>query len=87
MHWITEYRKKMQIGRLRFARAARCSERLIFMLEEGQGITHPIIANRIAEMCGATAEQRDSIAHGKHSGEWAPGIGRKAGKRKRRQEE
>lgn len=87
MHWITAYREKMQIDRLRFARRARCSERLIFMLEEGQEITHPIIANRIAETCGATAAQRDSIVHEKHRGEWQPGIGRKAGKRKRGQKE
>lgn len=86
MHWITAYREKMQIDRQRFARRTGCSERLIFMLEQGQ-VTHPIIADRIAEICGATAAQRDSIVHEKHWGEWQPGIGRKAGKRKRRQEE
>lgn len=41
MHWITAYREKMQIDRQRFARRTGCSERLIFMLEQGQ-VTHPI---------------------------------------------
>ena len=56
------------------------SENLIAILEGG-GITHPEIANRIAEVLGATQEQRDSIVHKMHRGKWQPPQ-----KRKRKEE-
>lgn len=48
-----------------------CSETLIAILEGG-GITHPAIANRIAEVTGATPEQRDMLVHKMHKGTWRP---------------
>ena len=73
MHWIEAYRNKMGIDRERFADYVPCSELLIFILENQEGgITHPKIANRIAEICGATAQQRDSIVHKIHRGTWTP---------------
>lgn len=48
-----------------------CSEVLIGILEGG-GITHPEIADRIAEVTECTAQQRDSMVHKKHHGTWKP---------------
>lgn len=35
---------------------------------------HPFIAARLAELCGATAEQFDEIVYVKYQGTWKPGI-------------
>lgn len=73
MHWIEKYRQFLGMDREQFSRCVPCSELLIFMLENGnKEITHPKLANRIAAICGATAEQRDSIVHKKHRGTWTP---------------
>lgn len=48
-----------------------CSEVLIGILEGG-GITHPLIANRIADICGATPQQRDMLVHKMHWGTYRP---------------
>ena len=45
------------------------TDQLIHILEIG-GVTHPRIANAIAEYCGATAEQRDMIVNEMHKGEY-----------------
>lgn len=73
MHWIEKFRKKMGVDRQQFADFVPCSEALIYLLEnQNGGITHPKLANRIADICGATIKQRDSIVHKKHHGTWAP---------------
>lgn len=56
-----------------------CSPLLIAYLEDGE-ITHPGIADIIAEVTGATIEQRDSLVHKKHHGTWEP---KKKGSRKK----
>lgn len=83
MHWLekfrTEYVKKdgtKGIDRSVFASQVRrrgvgCSAELIFIIENG-GITHPNIANKIALVAGATAEQRDSMVHEERRGGWQP---------------
>ena len=47
------------------------SDTLIYMLEnDPRCVTHPEIANLIAEALGATEAQRDSIVHKIHRGRW-----------------
>lgn len=86
MHWLKAWRLNYQrpdgrkgLSRKELARKVRnrdtgCSESLIEIIEGG-GITHPGIANRIASVVGATAEQRDTMVHKKHRGTWKPGKG------------
>lgn len=83
--WIQEFRKKNELSvhqfgnlvRRRCERAkltGRISDGLIENLECIRGyVTHPRFANVIAEVCGATAEQRDSIVAEKRRGKWKPG--------------
>lgn len=94
MHWLKKYRMDNRLSREQLAAKIRkparpnrpetgigCSAVLIEILESGdpkRGITHPEIANRIAEVTGATAEQRDSIVHQKHRGTWTPRLRKKA---------
>lgn len=83
--WIEDFREEHGLERDEFARRVRilgarkrrdrpigCSETLVYILERRKNaITHPAIANLIAEACGATAEQRDSIVAKKYRGEWS----------------
>lgn len=82
--WIEEFRMRYNLDRYEFARRVRvlgarkrpdrpigCTEALVYMLERSsRPVTHPNIANLLAEACGATAEQRDSIVAKKWRGEW-----------------
>ena len=72
--WVKEYREKRGWSKKKFADMGPCSETLIGIIEhpDGKGITHPLIANRIAEICGATAKQRDELVHKIHHGTWQP---------------
>ena len=82
--WIEEFRKangytreqlSRALGKLahRRGRHTACPPELIYMLETIPGtVTHPGIANLIAEATGATPEQRDSIVHKMHRGKWKP---------------
>ena len=91
MHWLekfrTEYVKKdgtQGIDRSVFASQVRrrgvgCSAELIFIIENG-GITHPNIANKIALVAGATAEQRDSMVHEERRGGLAAAEGEAQGR-------
>lgn len=55
MHWIEKFRRKNQLSQRDFASLAGCSAALIDILENmNRPRTHPNIANRIAEICGAT---------------------------------
>lgn len=61
------------VPRRNIANSAKCSEHLIWILmNENGAVTHPNIANAIAEFTGATAEQRDEIVHKRHHGTWKP---------------
>lgn len=73
MHWLEKWRKDHQMSKARFAKRVGVSEALIDILENmNGGITHPQIADAIADYIGATAEQRDSIVHKKHHGTYKP---------------
>ena len=77
MSWIREYREAHGLELDEFAREVNKSaelvctitDQLIHILEIG-GVTHPRIANAIAEYCGATAKQRDMIVNEMHKGEY-----------------
>lgn len=59
--------------RFELAYAVKCSETTIWNLIFCNGyITHPCIADRIADHLGATAEQRDSIVHVDRRGGYIP---------------
>ena len=60
-------------ARKRPARPINVSDRLVFMLEIMPGaVTHPNIADLLAEACGATAAERDSIVDERYRGDWTP---------------
>lgn len=73
--WIREYRERMGLELDEFARVVNLyrqydkqrvsgyvSNTLVHLLEaDGHAITHPVLANAIATVCGATKAQRDSI--------------------------
>lgn len=86
MHWIEQYRRTTigpekpgraideHFSRMVLAEQVRkqgvgCSAMLIELLELG-GITHPAIANAIAQTCRATPQQRDMIVAKWHRGNW-----------------
>lgn len=51
----------------------QASERLIELLQCTPGaVTHPNIADRIADYTGATSEQRDTMVHSIHYGTYKP---------------
>ena len=61
------------MDRLQFASAARVSEALIYILEnQNNAVTHPVIATRIAELCGANEAQHGMFVHRKHRGRIPP---------------
>lgn len=86
-YWRLNYKRKngkLGLSRREFAEMVRvpgtianpkkeigCSEVLIAILEGG-GVTHPAIANRIAEVTGATQQQRDMLVNKIHRGTWTP---------------
>lgn len=84
--WIEDYREREGLALDEFTKLvnmhgrkvdppleAPVSDTLIHILERSKhGVTHPRIANVIAEVCGATAEQRDMIVADIHRGQWKP---------------
>lgn len=84
--WIEDYRLANGLELDEFARRVNIvgrkmnpplegtvSDTLIHILERSrEPRTNPRIANAIAMVCGATAEQRDSIVAEKHRGKWEP---------------
>lgn len=87
MHFIMEHCRKMcgrKYGcdechayyckpRFDLADRVKCSEHLLWMLVNGHNtVTHPNIADRIADECRATPEQRDSLVAAKHHGTYVP---------------
>lgn len=73
MHWLEKWRKDHQMSREIFAQQVNVSEELIWILENMEkGVTHPKIADAIADYTGATPQQRDSIVHKKHHGTYKP---------------
>lgn len=74
MHWIEEWRHLNDVTREELGNKTRCSAALIATLEEqNNAVTHPCIADRIADITEATMEQRDSIVPKKYRGTWTPG--------------
>lgn len=71
--WIQEFREAHNLKQEELAELAGVSVGLVDLLENmNKAVTHPVLANRIAEICGATAAQRDSIVHRRHRGTWQP---------------
>lgn len=68
MHWLEKWRIKNQCSRKQLGKMAKCSESLIELIEEAGYITHHGIADRIADVTGATPRQRDKLVHKKHRG-------------------
>lgn len=67
--------KRKCIPRRELSEATGCSERLIDLLQSERGaVTHPKIADRIADYLGATPEERDKIVARKHRGTYTPGC-------------
>lgn len=61
------------LPRVRLSEETGVSEHLLWILQnQSGGITHPEIADCIADYIGATAEERDSIVHKGHHGTYAP---------------
>lgn len=91
MNWITkwcrercEYNRdcndcsEVCLPRFRLADAVGCSEYLIWILMfEKDSVTHPEIADLIADYTGATADERDRIVAAKHHGTYKPNPNRK----------
>lgn len=63
--WIRDYRRRYGLAREALGRLAKCSGELIYILECG-GVTHPGIADRIASVCGAGRDERNSITAEEH---------------------
>ena len=84
--WIEEYRNREGLELYELAEKVNkyrreydpfscgiVSDQLLHILERSRNaVTHPRIANAIAEVCGATPEQRDMIVHKIHRGTWEP---------------
>ena len=82
--WIEDFRNRYNLERHEFARRVRvlgarkrpgrpigCSESLVYLLERSsKPVTHPNIADLLAEACGASAEEWDSIVRPKWRGRW-----------------
>ena len=72
MHWLEEWRKRNGVDRRALARAADCSEELIYRIETLHTVTQKDIAMRIADCVGATPEQYNSLVNEIHYGKWSP---------------
>lgn len=84
--WIREYRERIGLELDELARVVNLYRRyagepingfvsnaLIHLLEVNEHtVTHPVLANAIATVCGATSEERDSIVHKSNRGTWVP---------------
>ena len=82
--WLTQYRERQgltlhELGRIIRQAGARhdppkwVSDTLLERLEGERGFrTVPGLANLIAEVCGATAKQRDRLTLKKYRGQWTP---------------
>lgn len=84
--WITDYRERMGLELYQLQQIINVynrqipghnriyvSEQLLYILENIKNpVTHPYIANLIADVCEATREQRDSIVSEKYRGKWKP---------------
>ena len=65
--------RKVCAPRAEVSAATQASERLLEMLQCTQNaITHPNIADRIADLTGATSEERDTMVSSAHHGTYKP---------------
>lgn len=61
--------------RKELSEATGCSEQLVELLQSAHGaVTHPNIADRIADYIGVSPEERDEIVADKHNGTYIPGT-------------
>lgn len=61
------------VPRLRLSEGTGVSEHLLWILQnQVGGVTHPKIADIIADYIGASSEERDEIVHKKHYGTYTP---------------
>ena len=82
--WLSDLREREGLSLDELGRAIRlqgraydppigCSDTLLHRLEVDRNfVTHPKIANLIAVVCGATAEQRDELVLKDYRGDWVP---------------
>lgn len=87
--WLTEFRERfgldlgtlgycIRVEGLRRNPPLRVSDQLLYMLERLEGFrTVPKLADLIAEVCGATAGQRDALVLERYRGTWTPKEGAK----------
>lgn len=61
--WMIEGREKLGMDRQEFGDYCGCSEMLIGWLEEGNTITHPLIAAVIVRVIGGTVAQYNELVH------------------------
>ena len=90
--WLRQFRQSVGLELDEFARVVNTYRRLaqqpvngivsntlIHILEvDEKAVTHPNLANAIATVCGATAEQRDRIVAKEHRGKWKPNKNERA---------
>lgn len=85
--WIEDYRRRNGLELYELAELVNkhrrekgiaygiVSDKLLHMLERDKNaVTHPLLANAIAEVCGATPKQRDMIVADIHKGTWPDGV-------------
>ena len=61
------------VPRERLASEVGISEYLVWILQNQRGaVTHPKIADALADFIGATSDQRDQIVHKRHRGTYKP---------------
>ena len=70
--WLTEGREKLGLDRQAFGVKVGCSEKLIDILEDGNGITHPHIAARIVHLIGGGAKRLNQLVHESHRAKKLP---------------
>ena len=85
--WLTDFRAQhgldlgtlgycIRVEGLRRNPPLRVSDQLLYMLERLEGFrTVPKLADLIAEVCGATAGQRDALVLERYRGTWTPKEG------------
>lgn len=61
--WMKDMRQALGIPRANMARACKCSDYLLEIMEEYGAITHPDIASRIARRYGMDVHQYNQLVH------------------------
>lgn len=61
--WMIDMRNALGLSREKMARACKCSEKLLQIIEDFSAITQPKIAARIARMYGMDVHQYNLLVH------------------------